>query len=1683
MAERSNGKKSTSGTTLDLMGDEEPARPKATRKAPAAVTAQPVALAGGALFGGDEVDADARHPADVPVGNFPAPSQIAQVADSEDPFTEDDPFEDTVMARMLADEPAPLASPLRAAREQFAPVQESAPAVAEEPLMAEPLIAESVMEEPVMEEPPYIEVSAAEEEAFLSEAFADPVAVPEVEQQIEQKAEPVLEQREEPMPAPAAKAPITQAPAAPKPVKTKSLGGLTVSRRYTQPGQDVWKTAEWELRTASIVGSDGTVVFEQKGVEIPKAWSQLATNVVVSKYFRGQIGTLEREYSVKQLIGRVADRILEWGRQGSYFATEEDAQAFHDELRYILLHQYAAFNSPVWFNLGWAGRRQAVSACYINEVTDSMDSILDLYKTEGMLFKDGSGSGLNLSPLRSSKEPLEAGGRSSGPISFMKGLDASAGSIKSGGSTRRAACMRVLDIDHPDIEEFINCKKDAEQKAHALIDAGYSGAFNVAGGAYDTVPFQNANHSVRVNDDFMKAVEADAMWDTKFRITGKTATTTKARDLMRGIAEGTWVCGDPGMQYDTTINDWHTCATTDRIYASNPCVTGDTLVATSEGWQRIDALVGQSARIIGADGQPHFVNHIFPTGHKPVFKLRTRAGFEVTITGNHQVLTTERGDVAVDDLRLGEHLHLEGAGFGRRALNETLAQAIGLAVGDGCLSRQTIRGREQEYVVLTMAEAEAPILERMAVELNRQKDILRAAGLCGHPGAVSVVPQSASGTSRLTVGSASVVELFKEFAVLDEGSSRKQFTQAVFELDKPTLAATLRGLFTADGTVANYGDKSQYVALDSTSQSLLQQVQMLLLSFGIKSKVYTDRRGGKTESLLPNSAREMQTYNVQEMHSLRISKASRVIFEREIGFDPASLKSTRLRDMNLAFTTYKDTLTDEVVSITEAGTADVYDLTEGVTHHFVANGLVVHNCSEFMFLNSTACNLSSLNLMKFRQEKSGAFDTESFEHAVQIMITAQEIVVGFAHYPTPKIEQRSHEYRPLGLGYANLGALLMAAGLPYDSDAGRSYAGAVTALMTGRAYHQSALIARDCGGPFSGYAENRDSMLRVMRKHREHVDYVNGALIPNTLLDAARTAWDDAVAEGETSGYRNAQATVLAPTGCLVAGSLVVTDRGVVRLNRLGDVNGTQWQDVGFGVLTDEGPRQATKFYVNGVDQTRRVTTRSGYAIQGTPKHRVKVVDSQTGRWDWKRFADIEPGDVVPLSLGRMLGEAQAVTLPPLGEEYWTGDYTTRVPSRMTPDLAELIGYFMGDGSMHSKGPRFCVANTDLDVAERVRDLVKSLFNLDAHLTAQAGYCEVAVHSVPLALWWEACGFSKTAPHAGHTGKGYLPNVPDAVLATNDPTVYGAFLRGLYEADGTVTGGIPCWSTVHREFSEEVKTLLLALGIPTSTRQTVTGWGHTPIHVLRLRNTSYASRFTEAVGFISTRKAALVSQSDGVQTARHDYVYLAPDVISQLVPSGSPLWNAVSLSLKRHQGAITRRSAEALYAATKDERVGHALQFFYDRVAANEDGGEQLTYDLSVPGNVTYVAQGFVSHNTIGFLMDCDTTGIEPDIAIVKYKSLVGGGMMKIVNQTVPEALERLGYSEGEAQGIIGFIDENDTIEGAPGLKPEHLPIFDCAFRPMNGTRSIHYRGHIKMMAAAQPFISGAISQDRERSE
>ena len=530
---------------------------------------------------------------------------------------------------------------------------------------------------------------------------------------------------------------------------------LGVRRFFTIPGRDPFDEIEWEQRDAVIPGRNGPA-FEQRGVEFPKFWSQTATNIVAQKYFRGRLSSPERESSVKQMVGRVVDTAVAWGKQGGYFAGDEEAETFEAELKTILVNQYASFNSPVWFNVGFEEKPQC-SACFILSIEDTMDSILDWIRREGVIFRGGSGSGVNLSDLRSSKEQLSKGGYASGPVSFMRGADSSAGTIKSGGKTRRAAKMVVLDVDHPDIEEFIWCKAKEERKARVLEQAGYDMSLDSPDWA--SIQYQNANNSVRVSDAFMEAAVEGREFSLTARTDGSVVETVDARELLRQVAAAAWECADPGVQYDTTINAWHTLPNTGRINASNPC-------------------------------------------------------------------------------------------------------------------------------------------------------------------------------------------------------------------------------------------------------------------------------------------------------------------------------------------------------------------------------------SEYMSIDDSACNLASLNLMKFRRE-DGEFDVEAFEHACDIVFLAQEILVGYSSYPTPEIERNAKRFRQLGLGYANLGALLMARGLPYDSDEGRAYAAAITALMTGRAYRKSAEIASRMG-PFEGYQVNRAPMIGVIAKHRASVGNIeNTDVVPSDLLTACRKAWDDALNLGEVHGFRNAQATVLAPTGTI----------------------------------------------------------------------------------------------------------------------------------------------------------------------------------------------------------------------------------------------------------------------------------------------------------------------------------------------------------------------------------------------------------------------------------------------------------------------------------------------------------------------------------------------------------------------
>ncbi len=1477
---------------------------------------------------------------------------------------------------------------------------------------------------------------------------------------------------------------------------------IGIRRHFTTEGVHPYDQVRWERRDARITNfRDGTVAFEQVGVEVPESWSMNATNILAQKYFRGTLGTPERESSLRQVADRVADTLTAWGIRDGYFVDDEEAQIFNHELKYLIVHQKAAFNSPVWFNIGVPGVPAQGSACFILSVEDTMDSILNWYVEEGIIFKGGSGAGVNLSRIRSSHELLRGGGTASGPVSFMRGADASAGTIKSGGKTRRAAKMVILDADHPDVEDFVWCKAIEERKARVLRDSGFD--MDLDGADSHSTQYQNANNSVRVTDAFMEAVLDGRDWNLTARTDGSVIRKVPARDLFRQIAHSAWECADPGLQYDTTINRWHTSPNTGRINGSNPCFPGSAKVHTDKGLIPFHELFeranhGEAFGIYTHDATSPDApaermeitspEALMITGYNDIVRLRLDNGTELRCTPSHKIFTTNRGYVEArklvftDEVKL---LDLEAPAADADGVlpvssdpddywtkwdkgtplrfpevwTEDFAHYLGWVIGDGSTSGQTVA------TIYGSQEDRDEILPRHAELLDWIN--------CERPLKPS---EQANGTVQLRLARRAFKRFMEALGIKSVKGPEKTVPWSIEQAPAEMAAAFLRGLYDADGCVVT-GGKSNYVGLGSSSPELLRGVQTLLSTLGIMSRLYQTKGASDEGSFTyTTTSGETRRYGHSASYDLRISSESIVTFAQHIGFT-LSRKAALLRSVVVDSPKgpYAARRTAHLLERTNDGVELTYNLSEPRNHSYIVNGVVVRNCSEYMHLDNSACNLASMNLLTFLDEND-EFDVEGFKAAVAVIFTGMEILVGNADYPTEKIAETTRAFRQLGIGYANLGALLMAEGLPYDSDAGRAWAAAITALLTGHAYATSARIAARMG-PFAGYHDNVEPMLDVLRMHQAETARIDEDVVPPDLLSAAQESWDRAVDLAEVYGVRNSQASVLAPTGCLVGGTLVSTGRGLVRLGSLGDPDGAQWQDLQTEVATDEGPRPATKFYVNGSEAIVTVETGRGHRVRGTATHRIKVVDPESGAWVWRRFGELREGELVPLAMGSLVGQPQEVPLPPLPEAYWTGEHHVQVPRTMTAELAEIVGYFMGDGSLHSRGLRFCVTNDDFDVIERLGVLAKETFGVATKVMPKRGYREVRIDSVRLALWWEACGFAKRAPSEGHQGKEYAAHIPDAVLHANDAEVYGAFLRGLYEADGDTSAGYPHLKNTSLQLVRDAQTLMLALGIATTLsvkdRTAGTIWGGAPLASLRTLNGFYSSLWMERIGFMGGRKNARVRPTDESvgQTAGMDYIPLTRSLIDRLAPTNDRLRRV--LLMEHARGRVTRRVATELFERTGDVEIGHLLGFFYDTVESAELGEDELTYDLSVPDNVTYVANGFVSHNTIGLLMDCDTTGVEPDLGLVKTKKLVGGGNMSIVNQTVPRALTKLGYTDEQLDEIIAYVNEHMSIVGAPHLAPEHLAVFACSM----GDNTIHYLGHIRMMGAVQPFISGAISK------
>jgi ribonucleoside-diphosphate reductase alpha chain len=955
---------------------------------------------------------------------------------------------------------------------------------------------------------------------------------------------------------------------------------IGIRRHFTAAGVHPYDQVAWERRDARISNwKDGTVAFEQLGVEFPVGWSLNATNIVAQKYFRGTLGTTEREQSLRQVIDRVVDTITTWGREGGYFADEAEADAFNAELKFILVTQRAAFNSPVWFNIGVHGVPQQASACFILAVDDTMDGILNWYREEGTIFKGGSGSGINLSQIRSSHELLQGGGTASGPVSFMRGADASAGTIKSGGKTRRAAKMVILNADHPDVEEFIWCKSKEEHKARVLRDAGFD--MDLDGTDSFSIQYQNANNSVRVTDEFMQAVLEDADWNLIAVTDGRVIKTMRARDLWRQIADASWECADPGLQFDTTINKWHTAHATGRINGSNPCFTGDTWVHTDKGLVQFADLLDRARfgetfgvythDLTNPDAPVDRLELTSPkaimiTGTNEIVRLRFSNGMELRCTAGHRIFTSNRGYVEANALTEADRVQLlnhpspatnaswtlptpwttHGTRVDARELrdinlpekwSEELGHYLGWVVGDGCVSGN---------VVSTVYGSNGDIDEILPSHQLLLTDI--------NGGRVPTPSMQENATVQLRASRKAIAAQLRFLGITDGRAADKVVPWAINQAPTEVAAAFLRGLFDADGCVYD-GKTTRYVGLGSASERLLQGVQRLLTTFGIASSIYSVGKGRQAAFEYTRRDGTRVQHDSQPMFDLRVSAGAIPAFANEIGFSLSAKAEKLAKMLNSHRLASQGQSTVRLVDRRDDGVELTYNLSEPRNHSFIANGVVVRNCSEYMHLDNSACNLASINLLKYLDEE-GTFDIGAYRATIEAVFTAQEILVGRADYPTAPIGETSRNFRQLGLGYANLGALLMALGLPYDSPQGRSWAASLTSLMTGHAYATSARIASRMG-PFAGFADNESYMLNVLRMHRDASYEIEAAdVVPAALLAAGQQAWEIAVRDGEEYGVRNSQASVLAPTGtiglmmdCDTTG--IEPDLGLVKMKKL----------------------------------------------------------------------------------------------------------------------------------------------------------------------------------------------------------------------------------------------------------------------------------------------------------------------------------------------------------------------------------------------------------------------------------------------------------------------------------------------------------------------------------------------------
>ncbi len=1227
-------------------------------------------------------------------------------------------------------------------------------------------------------------------------------------------------------------------------------------------------------------------------------------------------------------------------------------------------------------------------------------------------------------------------------------------------NTRRGANMGVLRVDHPDVEEFITCKTNENA-------------------------ITNFNISVGITDAFMRAVKEDEEWELRFpdiaakeyrnwsgtleqaekagmkiRSYGK----VRARGLFDKIVKQAHHNGEPGVLFLDAANRGNPVPHLYQLESTNPCVTGETMIYTENGMRRAEELAAEGVEIkVVSDarfGMDTFLpaTHVFQTGVKPVYRLLTHEGYELRLTEDHRVMTSH-GWVETRNLQKGDRIHIlnRKGGFGATGTLEE-GRVLGWLVGDGTVNvvRAVLSffGDEKRELAPMFAEIVTNIVEHS----NQHR---------AYPVSVTQIEER----DEARVSSERLRDWAAQYGITKE---RKHFVpSSVFAGSEAIQRGFLQALFTADGQVNDGGEKGCSVRLSSSHLPLLKDVQRLLLNFGIASHIYENRRSSGYR-LMPDGKGGTKEYFHQAQHDLAISKSNLIRFANEIGF-LTEAKQGKLADYLSRMTRgpYEESFLVTVMAVEPDGVEPVFDLHQPDTHSFIANGLVVHNCGEQFLGPYENCCLGSVNL----NEHCGADGAVDWESLRQSVVTAtrflDDVVEANAYVPAvPQLKEAAHRARRIGLGIMGLADLMYHAGVRYGSKEGQEFGAQVMEFVR---YHamQTSIELAEARGPFpaiEGSIYDPDDL--KWTPPQPLTPYQNRWTRPEVKWEA--------ILDGiRRHGIRNAAQTTVAPTGCLVPGTLVSTDSGLLPIEALGDTRGNQWQDIDFNVSSEDGVMLATQFYINGQAHTLRVVTHRGYTIQGTDQHRVRVLEN--GKLVWKRLDELAPGMQIPLQATGLIGKPQRVTLNTSRATNFHPVPAT-LPEEMIPELAYLIGFFMGDGSLKTRSLRFSISDERLQC--HVIALLENVFEAtpEAYVDSRSNHLvSLDLHSVNVVEFWKNNGFAKRKPANEHRGKGYLPHIPLAVLQTNNAEIYGAFLAGLFDADGTShLGRLLSWTTTCLLFHDQAKAMLLSLGILTTSDIQRTGKSNAPAYRLRVAHTQAAERLRQRLPYLTRLSFELstirrTTLGDTIPITKAEY-----QSVLALAEGGAEeqrVWGwrqrgwmvsreTLNSFVERHRQAVLEAGLERLVDSVESE-------IYYDEIAAIEDGGIHNTYDISVPGAHAYNANGFISHNTIATVAGCEGYGCEPVFALAYIRHVNDHGKdlrLTYASSRFDEALKKLGLGEEKRQEIVEQVMSEGSCQRVAELPQAVRDTFVVS-------ADISAEEHVRMQAALQTFVDNSLSK------